>query len=216
MLLFIHNTIYADTVRKSRNLVCHVKGESRWYDRLKYYEEYDSVHECLNPDGRSTKTDVYIPEYERNFFGSGWQDFDKDGKNTRAEILIEQSTGQIHFRSEQERIVDRGRWISIFTNDIITNAKAVDVDHIFSLKLGWVRGMYQMDHDVRVAFANDPLNLAAVEASLNRSKGAKGVLEWLPPENQCQYIIRTFRIAAKYDLEILQEERDLYSDVCSN
>jgi hypothetical protein len=39
-------------------------------------------------------------------------------------------------------------------------------------------------------FANDPANFISVEACLNRQKGAKGPEVWLPPKNQCEYVLR--------------------------
>lgn len=205
-------------IKRSSSGICH-DPSSPYYDRIKNYDLYDSVHECLNPDGRIRKFDTYIPKYERNFFGSGWADTDKDGQNTRAETLIDQSTGQVHFRTDKNRIVDRGRWISIFTNDILTNADEVDVDHIFPLKAVWDAGAHSWDYEKRVAFANDPINLAAVEFALNRSKGAKTPLEWLPPENQCSYVIRYLRIGLKYKIkypdDIHADMQDLKNRLCS-
>lgn len=57
-------------------------------------------------------------------------------------------------------------------------------------------------------FANVPANLLSVEASLNRQKGAKGLGEWLPPKNQCQYILRFYRIVKLYSVELTSEEKN--------
>ena len=128
--------------------------------------------------------------------------------------MIDQSTGQIRFRDESERVVDAGRWISPYTNDIITKASDIDIDHVVPLAYAWDAGAYQMPFEQRVAFANDPINLLAVENSLNRSKGAKGVAEWLPPENECQYVLRFIRILKKYDLEIEDVIYDVQNKEC--
>ncbi|MCE8457214.1 hypothetical protein, partial [Rhodovulum sulfidophilum] len=56
------------------------------------------------------------------------------------------------------------------------------------------------------------VNLLPVSASANRSKGARGPLDWLPPDSgfRCQYVLRFRRIAASYGLvQSAAEEREL-------
>jgi len=72
--------------------------------------------------------------------------------------------------------------------------------------LAWCRGAGQWSRDKRETFANDPVNLWLVEARLNRSKGAKGPDEWLPPAGQCGYVARFFRIVKMYQLTPTAEE----------
>ncbi|WP_414897717.1 hypothetical protein [Rhodovulum sp. YEN HP10] len=60
--------------------------------------------------------------------------------------------------------------------------------------------------------ARDPVNLLPVSASTDRSKGARGPLDWLPPDPsfRCQYVLRFRRIAASYGLvHSAAEEREL-------
>lgn len=49
-------------------------------------------------------------------------------------------------------------------------------------------------------FANDPINLLAVDDSLNQQKGAKGPNEWLPPNHafRCEYLSMWNRVLNKY------------------
>ena len=48
----------------------------------------------------------------------------------------------------------------------------------------------------REKFANDPVNLFAVDARVKRQKGTKGPREWLPPRERfhCQYVTRFERV----------------------
>jgi len=193
-------------VRKSGTGICHVEGESRYYDRLKHYDVYETVADCLNPDGRTRKLDTYAPQYVRSYFGNSWADLDGDGQNARAEALIDAATGPITFRSARERVVDRGRWISPFTNEIIFDAGDVDIDHVVPLYFAWYHGAHTWDFEKRMQFANDPRNLIVVESSLNRSKGAKSPLDWLPPENQCAYTLKFIRIVKIYGIKLSVEE----------
>lgn len=89
----------------------------------------------------------------------------------------------------------------MFTGNVISDAKLLDIDHVVPLKWAWEHGAQDWSKAKRVKFANDPINLIAVEASLNRAKGAQGPDQWLPPKNQCQYIVRFLRIVKQYKLQ---------------
>ena len=210
----------AANVRKSRTGICHVEGESPYFNRLRHFETYDSVSECLDPDGRSRKGDVYIPKYDRDYFGKSWADMDGDGQNSRAEALIDNSTGPVTFRSSRERVVDTGRWLSLFTGDILRNAGDTDIDHVVPLYFAWYHGAYAWDYEDRIAFANDPRNLIVVENYLNRSKGAKSPIEWLPPENRCEYTLKFIRIMKIYKMKLSTDEQEdfdfIKNEVCGN
>ena len=54
----------------------------------------------------------------------------------------------------------------------------------------------------RKKFANDDVNLFAVQASVNKEKGALGIIDWLPPSKpfHCQYILRFKRVVKQYGL----------------
>ena len=112
-----------------------------------------------------------------------------------------------------------GRWISPFTNRVIQNAFDIDIDHVVPLAWAWERGAKKWSREQREKFANDLRNLWPVEASLNRSKGAKGPDEWLPPNGQCGYVARFYRIVKQYRLEPKNNEVEWirsFLDNCSN
>lgn len=88
----------------------------------------------------------------------------------------------------------------MYSGKILFDASKVDIDHVVPLKWAWEHGAQVWNKTKREQFANDPINLVPVEASLNRSKGAKGLDEWLPPANQAQYKARFQRIVLKYGL----------------
>lgn len=138
--------------------------------------------------------------YSRSEFGAGWVDSDKDCQNTRMEVLKAQSTAPVRFRSNKQCHIIAGRWISVFTNNVIQDPTIIDIDHLVPLKWAWLNGAAQWTRAQRIAFANDPVNLLSVEASLNRQKGAKGPEQWFPPQNQCAYVARFFRVIRTYDL----------------
>lgn len=192
-------------VKLSNSKICH-DSQSPFYDRVKRFERFHSIDECLAAGGRLPHIDTPPADnspargsYSRDAFGHGWADTNKDCQNTRHEVLIQQSSTKPTL-SKNGCKAEHGRWVSLFTGMVITDAKQLDIDHVVPLKWAWEHGANQWPNHKRVLFANDPVNLIAVEAPLNRAKGAKGPDEWLPPKNECQYILRFKRILTKYAL----------------
>jgi len=205
-------------VKLSNNKICHAQEgqlKSPYYNRIKNYTAYHSLDACLSAGGRLPKgmaasastaengkpATNKANKYSRNQFGHGWDDSDNDCQNTRHEILIERSTVKPVLTKNTCRAV-HGRWVSSFTGAVIMEAAFIDIDHVVPLKWAWQHGAYDWAYDRRKQFANDPANLIAVERSLNREKGAKGPDQWLPPKNQCQYILRFARVSKRYALPL--------------
>ncbi|ETX09694.1 hypothetical protein MUS1_06240 [Marinomonas ushuaiensis DSM 15871] len=199
-------------MKKSKSLICH-QPNTEFYSRTKNFTAFDTLQECISSGGRlpksQTASSAVKPQksmkennskYSRGQFGHGWDDVDRDCQNTRQEILISMSTNRVQYSDDKECRVISGRWISMYSGKVLFDASKVDIDHIVPLKWAWDHGARFWDKQTRQKFANDPINLVAVEASLNRSKGAKGPNEWLPPKNVEQYKLRFKRIVLKYDL----------------
>jgi hypothetical protein len=118
--------------------------------------------------------------YKRSLF-KHWIDADHDGCNTRAEVLMsESSTSTTH---SSTCTIRRGKWWSAYDNRTITSASSLDIDHFVPLSEAWKSGAYNWSASRRQAFANDlkyPLSLIAVSSSTNRSKGDLDPAHWLP------------------------------------
>ena len=144
--------------------------------------------------------------YDRDLFGR-WDDADGDCRNTRHELLAELSTAPVRTTDDGCRIL-RGRWNDPYTGRIETDAGDLDVDHIVPLAWAWDHGADRWSRARRERFANDPVNLVPTDRGVNRSKGADGPDEWLPPdaEGRCGYVLRFLRIARSYELTIDEAE----------
>jgi len=205
-----------EVIKKSKNSICH-DITSPSYSRIKHFTAYSSVQECLNEQGRlpkNTKSAVLIPDkYSRSKFGSGWKDNDKDCQNSRMEALILQSVAPVKFKTSANCKVVSGRWNSVYSGKTIYKASDIDIDHVVPLKWAWDHGANKWSKKKRVEIANDPINLLSVGASLNRQKGAKGLDDWLPPQNICQYILRFERIRKIYNLTLSSSEIKDYSAI---
>ena len=134
--------------------------------------------------------------------------------NTRHELLMAQSTSTVS-RSGRGCSVTRGRWLDPYTGKVFFDASDVDIDHLVPLKWAWDHGASTWSDSKREQLANDPVNLFAVEDRVNRQKGAKGPLEWLPPAEsfRCQYVTRFKRVVLKYGLEMQTPEWSSFEDL---
>ena len=96
-------------------------------------------------------------------------------------------------------------------------ASEVDIDHVVSLGDAWQTGAQAMSVGQRTALANDPLNLLAVGASVNREKGDADAAAWLPPNTafRCTYVARQIAVKAGYRLWVTAAERDAMNSVLS-
>jgi len=141
-----------------------------------------------------------IPKYDRDLFG-GWSDTDRDCRNMRHELLQKLSTAVVRFSGNACRVT-RGRWLDPYTDKVFFESRQLDIDHLVPLEYSWNRGAHSWTSQKRVQFANDPVNLFAVEKSVNRQKSAYGPAEWLPPniKFRCQYILRFQRVIKVYGL----------------
>jgi endonuclease I len=129
------------------------------------------------------------------------------------EALLEYSLFPVQFKSSKQCTVKSGKWISLFSGKEIFNASEIDIDHVVPLSWAWKHGADTWSESKRVKFANDPANLISVEASLNRQKGDKGIDNWLPPKNKCQYIVKFLKIQKSYGLRLSISELARYKNL---
>jgi hypothetical protein len=140
--------------------------------------------------------------YSRALF-KHWIDEDRDGCDTRAEVLLEEAT--IKPKIGKKCTLSGGSWLSPYDNKVQNKASSLDIDHLVPLAEAWRSGAWKWTSTQRQAFANDLNNkeaLVAVTLSLNRSKGDKDVAEWLPPVNQCTYARDWIVVKLTYGLTV--------------
>lgn len=132
-----------------------------------------------------------------------WIDADRDCQNTRAEILLRDNVGVIKFKRNKLCNVSWGKWVCPYTGNVYTKASDIDVDHIVPLSYAHRHGAASWSRERKREFANDPLNLLAVEDNTNQSKGDKGPAEWMPPlgSYHAEYLRQWSAVICKYGLE---------------
>ena len=216
----------SDPVKRSESGLCHCPG-GQFYDRTTNFTPFDTIGACLASGGREPQQGqgtcptepppsiTSLEIYDRSAFG-GWADADDDCQNTRHERLEARSLDYVETTEDGCRIVT-GHWNDFYTGEIVSVSRELDIDHVVPLRWAWERGASNWEPGKRREFANEPANLLPVSASANRSKGASGPLEWLPPDESfaCEYVLRFSRVTDMYELEIPAEEATLLEQLTS-
>ncbi|WP_138731929.1 GmrSD restriction endonuclease domain-containing protein [Modestobacter excelsi] len=164
--------------------------------------------------GRAPKTG-----YDRDQFGPQWADVDRNGCDTRDDVLARDLTDETFKPVTRDCVVLSGTLADPYTGQTIAFAKgdgsSVDIDHVVALSDAWQTGAHRWDEARRTALANDPLNLLAVDYSANRQKGDGDAATWLPPERgyRCAYVARQVAVKAAYGLWVTQAEHDAMAGV---
>ena len=161
--------------------------------------------------GRAPKTG-----YDRALFGSPWSDVDRNGCDTRNDILA-RDLRSFKLESERDRcVIVTGVLIDPYSGERIdfvrgrVTSLAVQIDHVVSLSNAWQTGAFRWSEEKRKRFANDPLNLLAVKGSLNSQKGDGDVATWLPPRRTywCTYVARQIAVKREYRLWVTRPEKN--------
>jgi hypothetical protein len=179
----------------------------------------ETAHQVLS--GLPVKGRASMTGYDRDEFGNGWADTDHDGCSTREEILQRDLTGKTYSTSGGCDVIASGQLDDPYSGLVIafrhgTDTSAmVQIDHVVALADSWQKGAQQLTPDRREALANDPLNLLAVDGSLNQQKSASDAASWLPPDKayRCQYVARQVAVKAKYDLWVTSAEKDAIDQI---
>ncbi len=174
---------------------------------------FDAIQEIekLEVKGRAPKTG-----YSRSAFGPQWSDVDRNGCDTRNDILKRDLTSIVFRERTRDCVIERGVLSDPFSGQIIEfqrgekTSSLVQIDHVVSLSNAWQTGIFQMSQRVRTNFANDPLNLLAVKGSLNSQKGDGDAATWLPPNKpfRCAYVSRQIQVKVKYGLWLTKPEKE--------
>ena len=164
----------------------------------------------LDVKGRAPKTG-----YDRDEFGAAWADVDRNGCDTRNDVLARDLTDVTYEAGTHECVVLTGTLDDPYTGTAIDFVRGpqsarVQIDHVIALSDAWQKGAQQWDAETRRQFANDPANLLAVDGPANGAKGDGDAATWLPPSTgyRCAYVVRQVRVKAAYRLWVTQAEHD--------
>jgi len=159
--------------------------------------------------------------YDRLEYGPAWSDVDHNGCDTRNDVLDRDLTDKTYREGTHSCIVTNGTLVSPYTGERIDFVRGnvtsleVQIDHVVALANSWVTGAQAWDADTRKAFANDPLNLLAVDGPSNQQKLASDASAWLPARKafRCTYVALQVSVKAKYGLWVTKAEKSAMSRV---
>lgn len=160
--------------------------------------------------GRAPKTG-----YDRDLFGQAWADVDRNGCDTRNDILRRDLADISLKPGTHGCVVLSGVLADPYSGTTMPFQRGPDtsvlvqIDHVVALSDAWQKGAGQWASRKRLAFANDPLELLAVDGRLNEQKSDSDAASWLPPNRRfrCAYVARQIAVKAKYGLWVTTAER---------
>lgn len=155
--------------------------------------------------------EVNASTYKRTSF-KHWIDANKNGCDTRAEVLIAESETIVTKKSKCTIV--SGRWMSLYDNKVVTLASKLDIDHLVPLAEAWRSGASKWTAAQRQAFANDldvSYGLVAVTAGSNRSKSDNDPATWLPSNAAivCNYIGSWIAMKYRWSLAADPQEKSV-------
>jgi len=170
-----------------------------------------SVIQAQVTKGRAAKTG-----YTRDQFGPAWTDVDRNGCDTRNDILKRDLIKEVFQEKTDLCVVLSGTLVDPYSGETINfvrgvaTSSEVQIDHVVALSNAWQTGAFKLSADQRKSFANDPLNLLAVKGKLNSQKGDGDAATWLPPlkSYRCDYVSRQIAVKIKYKLWFTAPEKE--------
>ncbi len=175
------------------------------------------VMKTLVVKGRAPKTG-----YSRAQFGAAWSDVDHNGCDTRNDILHRDLISIVYRPGTCVVLAGvlhdpYGGKVINFRRGVATS-QAVQIDHVVPLSDAWQKGAFAWTIAKRTSFANDPLELLAVDGPLNGQKSDSDAASWLPPNKafRCRYVARQIAVKAKYGVWVTTAERDAFGRVLAS
>ena len=174
--------------------------------------------DLLEVKGRAPKTG-----YDRDAFAYRAVDLDRNGCDTRNDILNRDLTGITHRPGTGGCTVETGTLADPYSGTSIAfrrgtgTSNDIQIDHVVALSDAWQKGAQQWGPGTLRQFGNDPLNLLAVSGPLNAQKGDGDTATWLPPNKayRCPYVARQVAVKHHYGLWVTSAERDAMIRVLS-
>jgi hypothetical protein len=165
-------------------------------------------------------SDTGAPGYDRDAFGPAWTDTDRNGCDTRNDVLA-RDLQDVTFRpGTRDCVVLTGRLTDPYSGVVVAVARGdgqVEIDHVVALADAWRSGAATWGYAKRLALANDPLELLAATHAVNQAKGDRDASQWLPAteSGRCVLAVRVVAVKAKYGLSVTSSERAALADVLS-
>jgi hypothetical protein len=166
-------------------------------------------------DALPVKAFALVDGYSRGQFGQRWADVDRNGCDTRNDVLRRDLADVVVDPGTDGCVVRSGRLTDPYTGEVRPflrgeqTSPLVTVDHVVALAAAWRTGAASWSARRREEFANDPLNLLTVTRETNEDKAAGDAARWLPPLSaaRCPFVARQVAVKARYRLSVTPQEK---------
>jgi hypothetical protein len=151
-------------------------------------------------------------DYDRAAFGQAWADVDRNGCDTRNDVLARDLVRVTFKPRTRDCAVLSGHLRDPYSGteiDFVRGGRSViEIDHVVALSDAWQTGASTWTDARRLAFANDPTELLAVSRKANRAKSDSDAASWLPPLTgfRCAYVARQIEVKQRYALRVTEAE----------
>ena len=166
--------------------------------------------------------------YDRDEFGQKWADVDRNRCEQRNDVLRRDMVNLHTVPGTHGCVLAKG--ILSLDGDSYAAKRVkykrgsdrVQIDQVVSLADAWRMGAHAWSAKKRQRFANDFMELEAVDARTNEDKGNDTADEWLPDDDdaQCALVVRQISIKQRWRLGVERAELQtmdavLHSPVCN-
>lgn len=165
--------------------------------------------------------------YSREQFGSAWTDkasgvlYAGNGCDTRNDILARDLVNVV--KDGKCTVMSGTLQKDPYTGNTINfkrgpESARIQIDHIVALGNAWVTGAQQLTPAQRVALANDPRNLIAVDGASNGQKSDRDASAWLPAykPSRCSYVAAQVNVKKVYHLWVTAAEKEAMTNILRN
>lgn len=154
-----------------------------------------------------------VIDYDEGVYGQKWADIDRNGCDTRNDMLRRDLTDVQLKPNTNGCVVLTGTLLDSYTGEAVAferksqGYQPVQIDHVYPKRLAAAHGALALSDEQRLQFANDPLNL--VTTVQNQVKGDSGPADFMPAGTYgCDYSIRFISVAVKYSLSLAPADHD--------
>lgn len=166
-------------------------------------------------DALPVKPFAVVDGYERAAFGQRWADVDRNGCDTRNDVLRRDLTGTTTDARTKGCVVRTGTLVDPYTGARVpflrgpSTSPLVEIDHVVALAAAWRTGAAGWTAQRREQFANDPLNLLATSRASNQDKSGLDAAGWLPPlaGARCPFVARQVAVKRRWGLTVTPAEK---------
>lgn len=179
-------------------------------------------YSLLNWKLYSRGSKLEIENYDRNGQFGRWVNDPNDETcyNTRAKVLLRDSTKPVAFKETNRCLVEQGSWRDPYTGETLREASDIQIDHLVPLKNAYISGAHQWSFRARCLYANYlgyDSHLMSVSGEENMKKSDKSPDKYMPPNQNysCSYVRQWLTVKLLWGLSMTVAEANAIRKVIS-